>query len=115
MDDKKDRTALDSLEEFAQIQLEIAKLEATGRLAGAISKMVAYILIGGLLAAGLLCMSVALAMYLSELLGSYTYGFLTAAAIFLLVGLILYWLRKPMITGPLRNRIISGILKTDSE
>ena len=92
--------------DYVKTRLELTQLVAFEK----ISKIVAYLVIGVILALlfffGLLFASVVLGLFLSDLLGSPLFGFGIIAVIYLLVFIIILALRNKLIAPVIINSII---------
>ena len=92
--------------DYVKTRLELTQLVAFEK----ISKIVAYLVIGVILALlfffGLLFASVVLGIFLSDLLGSPLFGFGIIALIYLLVFIVIFGLRNKLIAPVIINSII---------
>lgn len=97
------------LRSYVDVKADQAKLEVVERLSKTASALFRLLIVGtmGLLAAvfGL----IALAFYIGSQTGSLTLGFGLVAGVFVLLGVLLHLLRRPLLTNPIIEFIIRKI------
>jgi hypothetical protein len=102
-----------NVKEYVNIQVEIAKLNATNKVSSAIAE-IAFSFIATLTIMVLTIFAgLALGYYLSTLTGSIYSGFLIVTVFYILIALILYSNREKLIINPVRNKIIRQILSDE--
>lgn len=110
MDDSKIQDLKENVKEYITIRAEIMKLRLTNKLSGVIAKMM-FGVIGAVLALLLIIFgSMSVGYYFAALTGKLCMGFLIVAGIYLVVGLIIYIGRRPLVINPIKNVLIKQIL-----
>lgn len=106
-------TVLDDSKEWLEAQVAYSKLavsETLGKLSGALilGFVMALFITGGLL----MC-SIALALWLGQLMNSLALGFLSTAGIFIVLAAVVYFLFGPAIRNVITLSIINTIHEKD--
>lgn len=105
------KTLIDQSKDYLDTQIELTKLKAIDRSADVLSSvvvMVSMIFIGSML---ILFVSVAMALFLGQMLGAYYLGFFIMAGLFAIILLIIYVQRGKWIKTPITNGLIKKMLK----
>lgn len=97
--------------DYAEINLELAKLNAVDKAADVVSSLLARLLVIMVVAIFVLFLSITLSLYLGELLGKDYFGFLFVSGLYLLLAIILHYFRDQIIKAPLTNVVIAKLLK----
>ncbi|MCG9791186.1 hypothetical protein [Flavobacterium algicola] len=97
---------------FAEINLELIKLNAVDKVADVISSLLARLLVIMVVAMFLLFINITLGLYLGEVLGKDYLGFLAVSGIYLVLALLFHFRRDQVVKVPLTNVIIAKLLKT---
>lgn len=97
--------------DYAEINIELAKLNAVDKTADVISSILARLVVIMIVAIFVLFFSIALSLYLGELLGQDYLGFLIVSGIYLVAAIILNYYRDKIIKEPLTNVVIAKLLK----
>lgn len=98
------------LKEYFNLRTKLAELQIKKTAAEVISKLATSLIGIIFLSMAFLFASLALALYLSELMKSYSLGFLLVAAIYLLFALIINLFKKP-IKDKISDSIIVELFK----
>lgn len=101
--------------DYAEINIELAKLNAVDKAADVVSSLLARLLVIMVVAIFVLFISIALSLYLGELLGKEYLGFLFVSGLYLITAIILHYFRDNIIKVPLTNIVIAKLLKSKSE
>lgn len=95
------------IKNYAEIRIELAKLELAEKTSQALTRLIQHIMIGIFLALFVAFVTLALALWVSDLLGSYALGFLIVSLAYLLIALVIKW------TGPLwRQSLRDSFIKS---
>jgi hypothetical protein len=91
----------DRLEVYGKTTIEISKLKVIEASIKVTTKIISKLSVVVIISLSILIFSLALALYLGDLLGKSYYGFLIVAIAYLIGGIILHvflnkWLRKPI-------------------
>jgi len=97
---------------YADINIELAKLNAIDKTADIVSSLLARLLVIMVVAIFVLFLSITLSFYLGDILGKSYFGFLVVSGFYLLLALILHYNRDTIIKVPLTNVVIAKLLKT---
>ena len=101
------------LKEYFNLRTKLAELQIKKTAAEVISKLATSLVNIIFLSMAFLFASLALALYLSELMNSYSVGFLLVAAIYLLFALIMNLFKKP-IKDKISDSIIVELFKENN-
>jgi len=99
--------------ELAETKIELAKLRATGKVSGALSSIVALIMVIVFGAGAMTVLSFGLAYLIGDALGNISYGFFIVSAVYALAGLLVYFNRHNWIQKPLKDLFIDKIAGND--
>lgn len=97
------------VDQFNKASLELLKLKATDKAADIASTVFSRALLSIVIGFFAFTLTIAVSFWLGELLGKTYYGFLVVAAVYGLVGFVLF-LCHPMIKKRMANTIITEIL-----
>ena len=96
--------------QYVQQQKELIKLEIAEKTAKTISSLVTIAVLAFLAAIFLIMLSIALGLWLGEMWGSYGAAFLIVAAVYGILGGIVYFFQQSGVTNPILNKILSEML-----
>ena len=99
--------------ELAETKIELAKLRATGKISGALSSIIALIMVIVFGTGAMTILSFGLAYLIGNALENVSYGFFIVGAVYALVGWLVYVKRQQWIQQPLRNLFIDKIAGND--
>jgi len=103
----------ENLKSYLSTNFELIKYQGIERTSVIIADLAVNILVGLILLLFVFFISLWACFYLSTLLGDNYSGIAIVAGFYLLLGLLLYTVRKKLIIKPLRNKIIRNILQKD--
>ena len=103
-------TLLANIRDYIETRINLLKLKAIDKSSGVISSVasVAFIVILGFIF--ILLLNIGIALLLGSLLGKAYYGFFILAAIYIIIGIILYNSRDKWLKTPITNSIIKSLL-----
>jgi hypothetical protein len=104
-----------NLREYIAIQYELLKMQIVHKLSVSISWLLSAMI---LILIGFLCvlfLSLSLGIYLSEITGSYTKGFLLIGSAYFLLFLLLILFRKNIMGKPVGDKIIEESLNESED
>ena len=104
-----------NLKEYVDIQYQLTLLKAGNIISSITAKILAAFVIAIIFFLFVVIISVTAGFYLSNILGSYTKGFLVVAAFYFVLGLILIIFKGKLIVGPIRNNLIKHIFHDEKE
>lgn len=95
--------------DYAETSIELYKLQAIDATGSIISNLVTRILFILVLATFLFFFNLSLGFYIGKLLDSYYLGFLIVSTFYLLIGVILYFMRHKWIKNPINDLVLSKL------
>jgi hypothetical protein len=101
----------DHLKDYIQTNIDIVRLDASGRLAKLSSTVISSVIIGFIVNLFIICISIGAGFYFGSLLGNTFTGFFIVAGIYFLLILILYFSRNKLLINPIRNAIVGTLLE----
>lgn len=108
-------TSIESLFEKAQdygtTSLELLKLNAISKTSDVASTLLSQLIVFMVVALSVMIISIGVSLWISEQLGNAWYGFFIVGAFYLLVGVLLFFLRDQSLKNPIHNAIIEKIQK----
>lgn len=100
---------LERAEQYSKTSFELLKLKSLDKTADITSKLISRLLLVIVLLFFALTVSIAIALWLGELLGKNYYGFLVVASFYGLIGIVLFFMH-PLIKARVNNSIITQML-----
>jgi len=104
----------ENLKSYINTNLELIKYQAIERSTVIIADMLSTLLVGLFLLFFLFFISLWACFYVSAYMGDHYSGIAVVAGFYLLIGLILYMVRKKLLIKPFRNKIVSNIFQKDN-
>ncbi|MFA9188628.1 hypothetical protein AAGV33_14565 [Flavobacterium sp. FBOR7N2.3] len=98
--------------EYADINIELIKLNSIDKIADVLSSLVSRIVIFMFVVMFVLLLNIALSLYLGELLGKDYLGYLVVAGIYLVLVIIINYNKDTIIKTPITNLVIAKLLKS---
>lgn len=96
----------DDFKSYLQTSKELLQLQITERIAVTSAQLIQYLIIGITILFIVLFFSLSLGIYLSYLLNSYLYGFLSVTGLYIIISGVLIISRKALIINPIINGIV---------
>jgi hypothetical protein len=94
--------------QYIEQQGELLRLEAAERLAKVTSAFITFLVLALLGMLVLALLSVAVALWLGKILESYALAFLIVAAVYALLGVLMYVFRTRLITNPALGAVLDS-------
>lgn len=104
----------DSLKKYVNINYELINLETSERSASIVARLISDIIVGQVAIFFVLFVSLYLGFCISEYIGNTYAGFGIVALFYLVLGVVLVFIRKKTIEVPICNNIIKKIY-TDNQ
>jgi hypothetical protein len=104
---------LATAQELAETKFEIVKLKFIGKVSGAVSSIIAMIMVIVFATGALIVVSFGLSYLIGASLGNISYGFFIVGAVYALAGLLIYVNRSKWIERPLKDLFIDKITGND--
>ncbi len=112
MEDK--ATGLEELfnkaKDYAETRLDLYKLIVIKKVTAFFSTFVTMIILLMILFTIILCISIGAALLLGAWLGASYYGFFIIAAVYLIIGLVLYSMRGSLLKNSVSNKLIKEMV-----
>ena len=96
-------------EEFGKTTFQLLKLKSLDKSAAVASDLISRLFVVIIISLFALTLTIAISLWLGDLLGKNYYGFLIVAAFYALVGIVLHFTR-PFIKTRINNSIITQLL-----
>ena len=104
-------TLLEQTIEYTERSLKIAKLKALDKTSDVISSFIPHSIVIGLFIGLLLFLSLGIAIWLGEMMGNNSYGFLVVAAFYGILGFIVHFFLHDKLKKKICDYIIKQVLK----
>ena len=102
---------LKKLENYISSRILLLKIEGTEKVSKTLAVLLKRIVLLMFLGSFVFFLSVAIGLYIGDLYESYIIGFSAVAVIHLLILLLLYLFRKPLIERPVKDEIVRTAFK----
>lgn len=99
------------VEEYGKTTLTLFKLNAVDKLANIFSWLAIKLVLLLVVVLFISTFTVGLSLWIGELLGKVYYGFFSVACLYVFIGLLIYIFRTIWIGIPIRNAVITELLK----
>ncbi|WP_309609972.1 hypothetical protein [Flavobacterium sp.] len=106
-------TLFEKAEVFTKTSLELLKLNAISKSSDILASLAVKLVSATMVATFFLFLNIGLAFWVGELLGKSYYGFFVIAGFYAFIGIIFNIFKNSLIKEPIKNSIISEILKDD--
>lgn len=104
-------TLFEKAEDYTRTTAELMKLKAVDKTADVVSSMLSRAAVSIVFVMFAFLANIGLSLWIGELLGKTYYGFFIVSSIYLLISILLYIFRDPVIKMPVSNFIIVRMLK----
>ena len=105
------KTLIDKSKDYLETKIELTKLKTIDKSADILSTVVVTVSMLFISVLLILFISLAVALFLGQMLGAYHYGFFIMAGFYAIVLLLIYVKREKWIKTPIANELISKMLK----
>lgn len=100
-------------EDYGKTTLTLLKLNAVDKSANVFSYLAIKLVLLLVVVLFLFTLSIGLSLWLGELLGKAYYGFFVITGLYVFLGLLIYTFRSTWISTPVRNGVITELLKKE--
>ena len=100
---------------YIQTEIELIKLLFAEKLSKILSNFLAIMVLIWLLLIGILFASLSLAFFIGERLGKMSTGFIIVSLIYLLLAVLIWYLRERIIRIPILNEILSQLFDSENK
>ena len=104
--------ATKAAQDYVKAEIDLIRIELTEKLSDILATVVTRFVLYIALILPVIFAFLALGYYLSALLESKALGFLSVTGIMIVILLLLFVLRKPLIKGPIQDSLIKGLSET---
>ena len=104
-------TLFEKAEDYTRTTVELMKLKAVDKTADVASSMLSRGAVSIVFVMFAFLINIGLSLWLGEVLGKDYYGFFAVSGIYLLISILIYVFRDPLIKLPVSNFIIERMLK----
>ena len=104
-------TLFEKAEDYTRTTAELMKLKAVDKTADVASSMLSRGAVSIVFVMFAFLVNIGLSLWIGELLGKTYYGFFIVSSFYLLISILLYIFRDPVIKMPVSNFIIVRMLK----
>lgn len=98
------------LKDYGDTRLNLFKLKGINKVSGFLSNIIVYAILILLFFLITICITISLALIIGSWLGHAYWGFFIMAAIFIIIGLVLYSGRKRFLKTPFSNKLIKELM-----
>jgi hypothetical protein len=102
-----------NMKEYVNTRYELLILKSADKFSVVVSEVASRVVIGALIATGIIVLSIAAALYLSALIGTSYSGFLIVGGFYAIAGIITGLYRKQLLAKPFRNKIVQKMFEED--
>ena len=100
---------IDRVKSYVETRIELLKLKAIDKSSSFLSYLILIVLIIGIGFTVFILLSIALALFIGDLLGRSYYGFLIVAGFYIIAGLVVLIFRRRWIKAPIANSMIKNL------
>ncbi|MEP6584411.1 MAG: hypothetical protein ABJA90_09090 [Ginsengibacter sp.] len=96
--------------DYADTRVNLYKLKAINKVSGVFSTFATMMILMFVFFTVFLCVTFGVAFLIGEWLGASSYGFFIIAALYLIIGLVLYSKRGSILKNPVSDRLIKEMI-----
>lgn len=98
-------------ENYSKTTIELGKLQVIDKSAELLSTIAARFVVIITVASSIIIINIGIALWIGQLLGNHSYGFLIVGGFYAIISILLHIYRHIWIKLPIRNSLISHLLK----
>ncbi len=99
------------MKSYTDVRINLLKLQAINKISGFMSAAITIVIVSILFLFVLICLTIGLALVISHITGNAFVGFFAVAGLYIIIGLLLFFLRKKIIKTPISNMLIKSFFK----
>ena len=107
--------SIENARQYMQQQGDLIRLEAAERISKTTSALITAVVIAFIAVLAVIMLSVAGGFWLGSIWGSHAKAFLAIAGVYALIGLIVYFLKKQLVTNPVLDFILDAFFAEDDD
>ncbi|MEO6820757.1 MAG: phage holin family protein [Ginsengibacter sp.] len=100
----------EKVKDYAETRIDLFKLKTVNKVSGFLSNLITTILLVSLLFLVLIFLFIGLALLIGSWIGQAYFGFLIMAALFIIIGLVLYSVKGKILKTPISNSLIKSLI-----
>ncbi|MEO8763222.1 MAG: hypothetical protein ABI416_03000 [Ginsengibacter sp.] len=100
----------EKLKDYADVRLNLFKLKGIQKVSGFMSSMIASLILVLIITTVLFCITIGLALLIGAWVGQTYLGFFIVAALYIIIGLVIYNMRGKIIKTPISNKLIKELI-----
>lgn len=98
------------LKDYGDTRLDLFKLKAINKVSSFMSTLIVSVILIVLLFLVLICITIGLGLLIGGWLGNIIWGFFIMAAIYIIIGLVLYTGRNKLLKRPVSDKLIKELI-----
>ena len=98
------------LKEYAETRINLLKLTGISKVSGIMSTVISMVILIILVFIAVICLTIGLAVWIGDLLGAAYYGFFIIAALYIIIGLVVYANRGKLLKNPISDKLIKEMV-----
>lgn len=109
------KNIFEELKDYIELRYNLGRLQLTEKIVLITSFFITFFVILMIFLVFFMFLSFSLAFYLGHIMNYVPYGFLAVGAIYFVIGIVVYTLRKTMITNPVLKLMLRIMFKSDDK
>lgn len=98
------------LKDYGDTRVDLFKLKSISKISGILSSIISGVILVVLLLLVIICITIALSIIIGDALGHTYLGFLIMAAIYIIIGLVMFSSRTKLLKTPISNKFIKDFI-----
>ncbi len=100
----------EKLKDYADTRINLFRLKSINKASGLMSSVITMVILSVFFFLVLLCITIGAAILIGEWTGKVYCGFFIVAGIYLIIGLVFYFMRDKWLRAPVSNKLIKEII-----
>jgi hypothetical protein len=96
--------------DYFETRLELIRLKSVDKSAGVVSSFASRLTVGLIILIAVIIISIGVSLWVGEYFGNAYYGFFIVGGVYLLIGFIVFLLRKLLLKNPVEDLFIDKVL-----
>jgi hypothetical protein len=98
------------LKDYVETSIDLFKLKAINKVSGLLSTLIVSVILIMLLFLLIICITIGLALLIGMWLGHAFWGFFIMAAVYIIIGLVIYKSKNKILKEPISNTLIKELV-----
>lgn len=94
--------------QYVQKQIDLFKLESAERIAKTTSSLITLAVLFSLATLVVIMLSISMGFWLGTILGSYATAFFIITGVYAILGLLVYFFKKQLVTNPILSSVLAS-------